>query len=201
MTSNSTDKPSKVTGIILAGGAGKRMGGADKGLMSLQGRPLIEHVIETLEPQVDDLLIVANRNAATYAEFGYPVVPDTLSGYAGPLIGMQAGLNACRTDIALFAPADAPALPVDLADRLLAATDAKLAVAADAEGWQPLCCLLPKSVMPSLDQAIDNNQRSPKAWLQTIQPAVVSFSGEDLIWSVNTPDELSALQQHPGLAA
>ncbi|MDX1498194.1 MAG: molybdenum cofactor guanylyltransferase, partial [Salinisphaeraceae bacterium] len=104
----------KITAYILAGGQGSRMGGADKGLLSLHGRPLVEHVIDRIQPQVDQLKIIANRNQATYKEHGLPVLADILPDYAGPLVGMLTGLTDCETDYALFVPADAPNLPHDL---------------------------------------------------------------------------------------
>lgn len=189
-----------ITGIILAGGAGRRMGGADKGLLSLQGRPLVEYVIERLSPQVDELQIVANRNLPTYADYGYPVISDAIPDFAGPLVGMLSGLSACPTSHALFVPADAPLLPSDLASRLQH-TGKLAAVAADAHGWQPLCCLLSIQLLPDLQRAVEGGERSPRRWLQEQNADVIRFPDDEWVWSINTPQELSQLQTQAELAA
>ena len=108
----------KVTGLILAGGLGRRMGGRDKGLQPFRGRPMAAWAIERLAPQVDTLLVNANQNPASYAAFGYPVVPDRIAGFAGPLAGLHAGLSACETPLLVTAPCDSPFLPEDLVDPL-----------------------------------------------------------------------------------
>ena len=121
-----------ITGVILAGGQGRRMGGADKGLQELGGRPMAAHVLERLAPQVGAVLISANRNLERYAELGCPVLPDTLDGYAGPLAGLQAALAQATTPLLVTAPCDSPFLPADLVARLhdgLVAQQAELAVA------------------------------------------------------------------------
>lgn len=188
-----------LTGIILAGGAGQRMGGADKGLACLQGRSMIEYVIDSIKPQVDSIIIVANRNLDSYGAYGYPVHADILPGHAGPLVGILTGLEACPTSHALFVPADAPQLPGDLAERLQA-RGAPAFVVSDGS-WQPLCCLLRRRDRAALRQAVNSGQRSPRQWLQSLGAAPVEFPPQDYIWSVNTLDELQRLQQHPGLAA
>ena len=117
-----------VTGIVLAGGLGRRMGdtvdGVDKGLLSLSGKPLVAHVIERLVPQVDVLLVNANRNADSYAQFGCQVVPDVIGGFAGPLAGLHAGMLAAATEWVVTAPCDSPLLPPNLVERLHAAARA-----------------------------------------------------------------------------
>src|SRR5687767_9816016 len=107
-----------VTGVILAGGQGSRMGGIDKGLRDFRGRPLVGHAIERLAPQVDELLINANRNPEAYARFGYPVIADEIPGFAGPLAGFERGLAHARGDLVVTAPCDSPFLPADLVERL-----------------------------------------------------------------------------------
>ena len=198
MTQSDLDQTPGITGIILAGGAGSRMGGADKGLLSLHGRPLIEHVLEHISPQVNELIIVANRNLDTYRDYGYPVVSDSLADYPGPLVGMLAGLSACKTSHALFVCADAPRIPSYLATQLV--TAGRPAVAADSNGWQPLFCLLPVKLLSPLKKAITEGERSPKRWLENLAASAVSFEGGEYIWSVNTPEELATLQNKPELA-
>lgn len=176
------------------------MGGADKGLLSLHGRPLVEHVIDRLKPQVEQLKIIANRNQATYADQGLPLLTDLLPDYPGPLVGILSGLTDCETDYALFIPADAPNLPHNLVERLWAAQKAP-AVAADSRGWQPLCCILAKSALPALQAAVERGERSPMQWLRSQAPTVSEFTEGEWVWSVNTPQELSNLQAQPELAA
>ncbi|MDH4189882.1 MAG: molybdenum cofactor guanylyltransferase, partial [Betaproteobacteria bacterium] len=107
-----------ITGIVLAGGQGRRMGGVDKGLQPLRGKPLVQWVIERLAPQVDEILVNANQNVEAYAGFGHPVVADDLGDFAGPLAGLHAGLKAARHALAVTVPCDSPFLPLDLVARL-----------------------------------------------------------------------------------
>ena len=107
-----------VTGIILAGGQGRRMGGVDKGLQPLKGRPMAAWAIERLAPQVDEILLNANQNLEAYARLGYRVVPDSLGGFAGPLAGLHAGLQAASQPLVVTVPCDSPFLPLDLVARL-----------------------------------------------------------------------------------
>src|SRR5512141_1711894 len=135
----------QICGLVLAGGQGRRMGGVDKGLQSLQGRPMIEHVIERLRPQVSRVLINANQNLERYAQFGCPVVPDRVGGFAGPLAGLDAGLH--RTDALLIVtvPCDSPFLPHDLVARLAtarSAIDADIAVARTGSQPHPVFALV-----------------------------------------------------------
>ena len=113
-----------VTGLVLAGGQGRRMGGVDKGLARLRGRPMVAWVIERFAPQVGELVINANQNLERYREFGYPVVSDDIRGFAGPLAGLQAGMKAAHHPFVLMVPCDSPFLPLDLAERLYGALEA-----------------------------------------------------------------------------
>src|SRR5512146_1640213 len=107
-----------VTGIVLAGGQGRRMGGVDKGLQLLRGRPMVAWAIERLAPQVEEILVNANQNTEAYAKFGHRVVPDSVGGFAGPLAGLHAGLHAAAQPLAVTVPCDSPFLPLDLVARL-----------------------------------------------------------------------------------
>ena len=136
----------QVTGIVLAGGLGRRMGGVDKGLVMLDGRPMVARVLERLRPQVADVLINANQNAERYAEFGYPVVRDAVGGFAGPLAGLHAGLAQLRHEYAATVPCDSPFLPADLIARLGAGLSARvgaqLAVAKTFDQPHPVCAVV-----------------------------------------------------------
>lgn len=154
------------TGLILAGGRGSRMGGVDKGLQPLAGRPLLAHVLERLTPQVDVLLINANRHLDRYAGFGPPVVSDADASFAGPLAGLLAGLAQAQTDWLLSVPCDAPLLPLDLAERL-AAADADIAVPITADGQiQPVFCLLRCTLRNSLADYLASGGRKFESWLR-----------------------------------
>ncbi|MGB9355863.1 MAG: molybdenum cofactor guanylyltransferase MobA, partial [Azonexus sp.] len=145
----------KITGVVLAGGLGRRMGGVDKGLQLLNGRPLVSHVIERLAPQVDELLINANENGERYAAFGHRVVPDQIPDFAGPLAGVHAALSAAAYPLVATAPCDSPFLPADLVFRLfsaLTATNANLAVARTFDQPHPVFCLCRRAVLPHLSE-------------------------------------------------
>src|SRR3990167_3191680 len=146
-----------ITGLILAGGRGSRMGSIDKGLVPLAGKPMVAHVLERLQPQVQCLLINANQNLDTYAAFGAPVWPDAMPDFAGPLAGLQTGLMHCETPYLVTAPCDSPFLPTDLVARLaqaLQTQDADLAVAVTGEGDarqpHPVFCLAQASLLAHL---------------------------------------------------
>jgi len=184
----------KITGVILAGGLGRRMGGADKGLQDLRGRPLVAWAIERLAPQVDHLLISANRNLAQYAAFGYPVLPDEIPGFAGPLAGLHAALSHADTALVASAPCDSPWLPGDMVVRLLAAlqeSTADLAVAHTPERAQPLCCLVRRSVLPQLTSYIAAGGRKVMDWQASLNTCRVIFDGGAKAFSnINTTEDL-----------
>lgn len=195
---------SQITGLVLAGGRSVRMG-ADKGLLPLRGRPLIEYALSRLRPQVDALLISANRDLDAYRVYGFPVVTDLRPDFQGPLAGIEAGLAAANTGWLLCVPGDAARLPGDLASRMsarLQETDAELCVAENAAGLVPTCCLLPRSLLGDLSDALDDGERGTGAWLRRHAPATVDFRAwPQEYWSVNTPQELAALEQDESLTA
>ncbi len=184
---------SQVTGVVLAGGRGRRMGGNDKGLVELAGRPLIEHVLEGLRPQVGALLINVNRNHETYATYGERLVDDALTGFQGPLAGFAAAMQAADTPWILTVPCDGPLLPPDLLSRLstaLEGDDAELAVAHDGERLQPVYALLPVSLYPSLTRFLDAGDRKIDLWYARHRMARADFSDcPDLFNNINTPEQ------------
>jgi molybdenum cofactor guanylyltransferase len=185
-----------VTGIVLAGGLGRRMGGVDKGLVDLDGRPMVAHALERLAPQVGAILINANQNAGRYAAFGYPVVPDAVGGYAGPLAGLHAGLLRTATGYAATVPCDSPYLPLDLVARLRAALDARgsaLAVARTFDQPHPVFCLCRSEVLPHLAAFLAAGGRKIDAWYATLEVVEVAFDDEaDAFRNINTAGELAA---------
>jgi molybdopterin-guanine dinucleotide biosynthesis protein A len=187
----------QITGLILAGGEGRRMGGADKGLVMLQGRPLITHVIERLQPQVSTLLISANRNLDAYRGLGYPVLPDAQDDFQGPLAGLQAGLLACRTEWMLSCPCDCPALPLDLARRLLAVVQSggPLAIACTAGKTQPAFQLIHRSLLPILSSHFASGGRKLMDWCRSQHAIAVDFPDSAAFRNLNDPENLRAFEQ------
>ena len=215
------DNRDKITGLILAGGEGRRMGGADKGLLDFHGRPLVAHVIERLVPQVDTLLISANRNLDEYLDFGYPVVTDASADRLGPLAGIAAGLQACETPWLLVCPCDCPALPTDLVARLIAgalAAQATLAArvsiaiggvdlaATYAYGRQSLPAitsitgtfpaalqLCRRELLPALTAYLATGERRVAGWCRAQGAVEVAFADASAFNNLNTPADLAAL--------
>lgn len=184
-----------VTGLILAGGAGRRMGGADKGLLDHGGRPLIAYAIQRFSPQVAGLLICANRNREAYAAFGYPVIGDVLADFQGPLAGLQAGLAACATPWLVTCPCDCPTLPRDLVARLLEAAEArqaKVAVASTREGMQPTFQLCHRDMRPELEAFLASGERRVSLWCREMLAVEVMFPESAAFANLNTRVELSA---------
>jgi molybdenum cofactor guanylyltransferase len=182
-----------VTGLILAGGAGRRMGGADKGLMPFQGRPLVTQIVARLAPQVSGLLISANRNLDAYRSFGHPVITDALPDYPGPLAGLASGLAACPTSWLVTCPCDCPALPLDLVMRLLAAAAASaaaLAVAVTAEGMQPTFQLCRRENLPALNAYLAAGGRKVGAWIRAQGAVEVTFPDTSAFANLNVPGDL-----------
>jgi molybdopterin-guanine dinucleotide biosynthesis protein A len=181
-----------VTAVILCGGAGERMGGVDKPLRPLLGKTLLQWVLDRVRPQVDNILLVANRSAEIYAAYG-AVVDDGVFAGLGPLAGVAAGLAAAVDDQVLCVPGDAPWLPQDLLARLRQARrrdDAEAAVVHDGGGLQPLCNLLPRSLLPSLSAYLAEGKDVPRYWLMQQRTATADCSDWPRWgWSLNTPEE------------
>ncbi len=188
-----------IAGVILAGGRGRRMGGQDKGLLPLHGRPLVAHLIERLAPQVDELLISANRNLDAYQAFGLPVVSDNLEGFQGPLAGILAALRRVRHPWLLVVPCDTPLVPADLAARLQTAAEAQrrpAAVVHDGERLQPLHLLVSTHLADDLGAWLAGGGRRLESWLERHRPAVADFSDQPHAFvNLNTPEALAALEQ------
>lgn len=185
----------KITGVILAGGLGRRMGNIDKGLQELRGQPMVHWVVERLTPQVDELLINANQNGERYAAFGHRVVPDQIPDFAGPLAGLHAALSAATHPLVATAPCDSPFLPADLVARLLAAlsgADAELAVARTFDQPHPVFCLCKRAVLPHLTEFLESGGRKIDRWYSTLKIVEVAFDDEaDAFENINTREELS----------
>lgn len=199
---NTAPDKSLITGLVLAGGRGSRMGSVDKGLQPFRGKPMAQHVLERFAPQVGRVVINANRNLDAYAAFGVPVWPDEIEGYAGPLAGMQTGLHRCETPYMVTAPCDTPLLPPDLVARLaeaLAEQQADLAVAVTGEGENyqphPVFCLMKTSLRSYLDAFLLGGQRKIDAWYASLKVAKVRFEDEAAFRNINTLDELQQFEK------
>lgn len=196
-----TIDPQQITGLILAGGRGSRMGQVDKGLQILRGMPMAVHVLNRLAPQVGRIIINANQNLADYAALGAPVWPDQIEGYAGPLAGLQAGLAHCQTPYLVSAPCDSPFLPADLVARLalaLSNANADLAVATTMEMHEgvlrkqahPVFSLMKTSLLPHLDTFLKNGGRRVDAWYASLKVVEVNFDDTPAFRNINTLEDL-----------
>lgn len=182
----------RLAGVILAGGEGRRMGGRDKGLVDYRGRPLVEWVIDAVAPQVDELVVSANRNLEAYGAYGRRVLPDTLPGYAGPLAGVLAALDAVMADWLLVVPCDTPHLPADLAVRLMVAAcveQVPLAVAADAERVHHTCFVVHTDQRDGLAAFLARGERAVKRWQAGLASVTVRFDAAGFA-NLNRPQDL-----------
>ena len=196
-----------ITGLILAGGRGSRMGGVDKGLQNFNGLPLALSTLMRLSPQVGQVLINANRNLGAYESFGVPVWPDALADYAGPLAGFLTGLEHCETGWLVTVPCDTPLFPPDLVERLARAADeqqAEIAMAAAREEdgqirTQPVFCLLRVDLLESLVKFTSEGGRKIDRWTAQHGAAVVTFDrpGDPprAFFNANTLAELHELEK------
>ena len=194
----STDQ---ITGLILAGGRGSRMGGVDKGLQNHQGMPLALHALLRLSPQTGHVLINANRNLGAYESFGVPVWPDPVADYAGPLAGFLAGLEHCETPLMATVPCDTPNFPEDLVARLAAALDAEDAELAYAvtledgrEQRHPVFCLMKSALAESLVAYLHGGGHKIDAWFAQHRAVAVRFDDAGAFFNANTAAELAQLQ-------
>jgi molybdopterin-guanine dinucleotide biosynthesis protein A len=182
----------RITGIVLAGGKGSRMGGVDKGLQPLRGKPMVAWAIARLKPQVDEIVINANQNLEIYRAFGHRVVADEVGGFAGPLAGLHAGLKAATHPLAVTAPCDSPFLPADLVSRLSASLQGlDLAVAKTGGQAHPVFALMKREVRESLEAFLASGGRKIDAWYAALKVVEVGFDDEaDAFRNINTLEEL-----------
>ena len=199
----SDSKP--ITGLILAGGQGRRMGGVDKGLQMFRGKRLVDHVYERLAPQVGGIVINANQNHDAYKSFGVRVVSDAIGGFAGPLAGLHAGLSVSRRPYLASVPCDSPFLPHDLVARLLeqlSASGADLAVARTGEQPHPVFCLAHRSVLEHLTNFLKGGGRKIDAWYASLKVVEVNFDDQAEAFSnINTLEELASFEEGKTMSA
>ncbi len=190
-----------ITGVILAGGQGRRMGSVDKGLRELRGKAMVAWVLERFAPQVEEMLINANQNLDVYAKFGHRVIPDEIGGFAGPLAGLQRGLSEAHHPLVATAPCDTPFLPADLVTRLHVALEtqqAQLAVARTGDQPHPVFCICRRDVLPHLTKFLNEGGRKIDTWYSTLKVVEVAFDDQPGAFSnINTPDELRSFENAP----
>lgn len=182
-----------VTGLLLAGGRGRRMGGVDKGLQPFEGKPLARWVIEVLAPQVDELLVNANRSRSEYEAFGYRVIGDRIADFAGPLAGLHAGLAEAAHELVACAPCDTPLLPADFVARLVEPLrDDSIDVAYASAGGHshPVVCVARRRLLPRLETFLREGGRKVEDWFATLSSERIEFGDEGAFRNVNTADEL-----------
>lgn len=191
-----------ITGLVLAGGRGSRMGGADKGLQNHRGMPLALHALLRLQPQVGSVMISANRNIGAYEAMGAPVWPDPIEGYAGPLAGLLAGLEYAETGWLVTVPCDTPDFPENLVQRLATAASeqgADIAMVVTTEDGQlrrqPVFCLLRTELLESLVEFLHSGERKIDKWTARHRTAEVVFDDAAAFFNANTIEELRKLQQ------
>lgn len=185
-----TINKSNITAVILAGGKGRRLGGQDKGLVQYKNKKLIEHVLERIKPQVNSILINANRNQATYEQYGYSVINDELSDFQGPLAGFATAMKTTEADYIITLPCDGPMLPKDLVSRLaneLKSDPDGIAVAHDGERLQPVYALIPIKHIDSLEHYLASGDRKIDLWYAQHNLITVDFSDQKAaFFNINT---------------
>ena len=192
-----TPTPDQITAVVLAGGQARRMGGLDKGLVEIAGRPMIAWTLDALRDQAEIILINANRSREEYQRFGLPVIADQHEGFQGPLAGLQAALTAAQTPFVAIVPCDTPALPRDLIARLakaLAKDDSELATAEAGGRVHTLHGLFRQDLLETLEEALGNGERKPDAWYATRRWSRVDFNDAAAAFdNINTPEQRDAL--------
>jgi molybdenum cofactor guanylyltransferase len=192
-----------ITGLVLAGGRGSRMGGVDKGLQNHRGLPLALHALLRLQPQVGPTMVNANRNLGAYEALGSPVWPDPIGDYQGPLVGFLAGLEHCETPWLVTVPCDSPDFPADLVARLAQAADEQqaeiaYAVTTESDGREqkhPVFCLMQSVLIESLVPFLHGGGRKIDAWFAQHKAVGVPFANAPAFFNANTAQELAQLQR------
>jgi molybdenum cofactor guanylyltransferase len=188
-----------VSGVILSGGRGTRMGGVDKGLLPFRGRTMVEWVLDRIEPQVDEVLISANQNLDRYLALGHPVLTDRVAGFAGPLAGLHAALHMARCDLVITVPCDSPFLPADLVLRMAQAlenSEAEVAVARTADQAHPVFCLCRTGLLANLTAFLEAGGRKVDAWYAALKVCEVAFDDRAAgFLNINTLEQLQALER------
>ncbi len=194
-----THRSITVTGVVLAGGLARRMGGGDKGLIPFAGKPLIAYALAAIGPVVDQVLINANRNPDQYREFGFPIVADDTASFDGPLAGILAAMLRTASDYLLSVPCDCPLIDADTLGRMVAAMEAEpmdCLVADDGERLHPVVLLLDCRLINNLEAYLGRGERKIDRWFMQLRWKGVDFSDRPGVFrNINTPQELAALER------
>ncbi|MBI4005189.1 MAG: molybdenum cofactor guanylyltransferase [Gammaproteobacteria bacterium] len=186
------------TGVILAGGQARRMGGQDKGLIELAGSPMVQYVLDAISPQVGHVIINANRNQEIYAHYGCPIIADEFEGFCGPLAGMASSLRSVTSPYMVTAPCDSPFIPKDLVQRLylqLLHEEAEISVAHNGERLQPVFTLMKTTLLDSILEFLGKDERKIDKWFELHKLAITDFSDcPDTFININTQDDLSVVE-------
>ncbi len=190
---------SQVTGMVLAGGCGRRMGGEDKGLIAFNGRLMVNHIISRIQDKTPHILINANRNSSIYGRMGYRVVRDIRNGFLGPVAGIESGLKYAQTPLLWVVPCDTPLFPEDALERLLHAMYQEQVAAAyvvsDGQSL-PVFCLLRSSLYANAVRYLDSGGRSMRGWLKEVGAAAVEWNGPQARFvGANSYSELSSMEK------
>ena len=188
-----------ITGVVLAGGRATRWDGRDKGLIQVSGRPMISHVLDALAPQVERIIINANRNLDEYRAFGLPVVTDASRDFLGPLAGIASGMAAARTEWVAITPCDSPLLAADCVGRLVLACEdderADIAVAHDGDRIQPVFALIRRALLDDLDAFLESGGRKIDRWYGQQRMQLVDFSDNpDNFLNINRREDRDMLE-------
>ncbi|MDC9603742.1 molybdenum cofactor guanylyltransferase MobA [Xenorhabdus griffiniae] len=187
----------KISGAILAGGLSTRMGGNDKGLLQFNNAPLYQHIATRLQPQVHELLINANRNLEIYHQSGYPIIPDIIADFSGPLAGMLAVLKNAIHEWVVFVPCDVPNFPENLVEKLWHyKQDAWAAYAHDCERAHPTLVLMHRNLIPRLESYLALGDRKLMFFMQMIKAKAVYFPNPNAFTNLNTPEECHHWEYH-----
>lgn len=192
---------SQITAVILAGGQGRRLGGQDKGLVEFQDKALIQHVLDKITPQVDSVIINANRNQDSYAKFGFEIISDELSDFQGPLAGFAIAMQSSQTDFILTMPCDGPHLPDDYVSRLINASQDEntIVVAHDGERLQPVHALIPVILIESLLAFLESGDRKIDRWYAQHDMVTADFSDTpEVFFNVNTEEQRQGKNENKG---
>lgn len=192
------DHSVSITGVVLAGGQARRMGGADKGLLDFRGRPLAAYALDALRRVADPVLISANRNLDRYAQFGCPVIRDARPDFGGPLAGLLSAMKVAKTPLLITVPCDSPMMTGELLERLLGELfrqGGDIAAAHDGERMHPMFLVAKRELMPDLENYLAGGERKVGLWLDRHRLALADYRDRpDLFVNVNTPADLIELE-------
>lgn len=187
-----------ITAVILAGGKGSRMGNHDKGLIKLANKPLIKYVIDSIQQQVDRIIISANRNTDEYQQLGFPVICDEKTEFNGPLSGIYEALKMCTTKYLMVLPCDCPFIEVDIIEKLYRSAEknnSDVVLIHDGQFLQPLFSLISKNALTSLEQCIAAKNFKAKQWMTDQKHSIIEDNRPMLFFNINNKNDLASAEK------